>query len=231
MATFGYARVSSADQNEDRQMIALNEQGITSKFVFTDKVSGKDFERPAYRALLEKLKSGDLLYIKSIDRLGRNYGEIQNQWRILTKERCVDIVVIDMPLLDTRRYKDLLGTLIADLVLALLSFVAQHERENIRRRQAEGIEAAKARGVCFGRPIKNLPADFGVLVKQWECGGLSLSALLEQIDCYTSGRTNKRDRESISDCFKDINILFFSRSDNAPNNNIVKSAHPGAEGS
>ena len=180
MATFGYARVSSADQNEDRQMIALGEQGIPPKFVFTDKVSGKDFERPAYRALLEKLKTGDLLYIKSIDRLGRNYDEIQKQWRIITKERCVDIVVIDMPLLDTRKGKNLLGTLIADLVLNLLSFVAQIERENIRQRQTEGIAAARARGVCFGRPVKEPPENFGGLVRQWKHGKLKLSALLEQ---------------------------------------------------
>ena len=143
MRTFGYVRVSGADQNEDRQMIAMSEQGIPQKRVFADRQSGKDFERPAYKSLLENLKSGDLLYIKSIDRLGRNYDEIQNQWRILTKERCVDIAVIDMPLLDTRRGKDLLGTLIADIVLNLLSFVAQSERENIRQRQAEGIAAAK----------------------------------------------------------------------------------------
>ena len=182
MATFGYSRVSGVDQNGDRQMIAMNEQGIPPECVFTDKQSGKDFERPAYKSLLENLKPGDLLYIKSIDRLGRNYDEIQNQWRILTKERCVDIAVIDMPLLDTRRGKDLLGTLIADLVLHLLSFVAQNERENIRQRQSEGIAAAKARGVRFGRPIKKPPGDFGILVKLWERGKLPLPMLLEQTD-------------------------------------------------
>jgi len=180
MTTFGYTRVSSIDQNEDRQIIALSEQGIPPECVFTDKISGKNFERPAYKSLMENLKPGDVLYIKSIDRLGRNYDEIQNQWRVLTKERRVDIVIIDMPLLDTRRYKDLLGTLIADLVLALLSFVAQSERENIRQRQAEGIAAAKARGVRFGRPIKMPPENFGVLVERWERGELTFPELLEQ---------------------------------------------------
>ena len=180
MATLGYARVSGVDQNEDRQMIAMSEQGIPPERVFIDKQSGKDFERPAYKSLLENLKPGDLLYIKSIDRLGRNYDEIQNQWRILTKERCVDIAVIDMPLLDTRQGKDLLGTLIADLVLTLFSYVAHSERENIRQRQAEGIAAAKARGVRFGRPIKKPPENFGVLVALWEQHKLALSALLEQ---------------------------------------------------
>ena len=180
MATWGYARVSWADQNDDRQMIAMGEQGIPPECVFLDKQSGKDFDRPAYKALLEILKPGDLLFIKSIDRLGRNYGEIIENWRILTKERGVDIAVIDMELLDTRRGKDLLGTLIADLVLTLLSFVAQSERENIRQRQAEGIAAAKVRGVRFGRPIKKSPEDFGILVKQWERGSLPLPTLLEQ---------------------------------------------------
>jgi DNA invertase Pin-like site-specific DNA recombinase len=180
MATFGYVRVSSADQNEDRQVIAMNEHGIPQERVFTDKQSGRDFERPAYKSLLKSLKSGDLLYIKSIDRLGRNYDEIQNQWRILTKERRVDITVIDMPLLDTRRGKDLLGTLIADIVLNLLSFVAQSERENIRQRQAEGITAAKTRGIRFGRPVKKPKEDFSIWVRQWERGKLPLSMLLEQ---------------------------------------------------
>ena len=182
MATFGYCRVSDAHQNDDRQMVSMNEHGIPSERVFADKQSGKDFNRPAFKKLLKKLKPGDLLYIKSIDRLGRDYAEILNFWRILTKERCVDIVVIDMPLLDTRRGKDLLGTLIADLVLNLLSFVAQNERENIRQRQAEGIAAAKARGVRFGRPIIKPPDDFSVLVKKWERGKLLLPVLLEQAD-------------------------------------------------
>jgi len=191
MAAFGYCRVSDVHQNEDRQMIAMDEHGIPPERVFTDKQSGKDFQRPAYKKLLKKLKSGDLLYIKSIDRLGRNYDEIQNQWRIITKERCVDIVVIDMPLLDTRRGKDLLGTLIADLVLNLLSFVAQNERENIRQRQAEGIAAAKARGIRFGRPIKKPPDDFSILVKKWERGKLLLPDLLEQADLKTATFYNR----------------------------------------
>jgi DNA invertase Pin-like site-specific DNA recombinase len=156
------------------------EQGISPERVFTDKQSGKDFERTAYKSLLESLRPGDLLYIKSIDRLGRNYDEVQNQWRILTKERRVDIAVIDIPLLDTRQGKDLMGTLIADIVLNLLSFVAQNERENIRQRQAEGIAAAKARGVCFGRPIKKSPENFAALVKRWECGNLPLPTILKQ---------------------------------------------------
>jgi DNA invertase Pin-like site-specific DNA recombinase len=179
MASFGYVRVSDISQNEDRQIIAMNEQGIPPENVFADKISGKDFERPAYKSLLEILKPGDLLYIKSIDRLGRNYEEILTHWRLLTKERQVDIVVIDMPILDTRRGKDLLGTLIADIVLTLFSYVAQNERENIRQRQAEGIAAAKARGVRFGRPVIKPPEDFSILVKQWERGKLTLAALLE----------------------------------------------------
>lgn len=149
---YGYIRVSSTDQNEDRQVIALREKKVLEKNIYMDKQSGKDFNRPQYQKLVKRLKSGDLLYILSIDRLGRNYEEIQNQWRILTKEIGVDICVIDMPLLDTRNGKDLMGTFIADLVLQILSFVAQSERENIRKRQAEGIAAAKARGVRFGRP-------------------------------------------------------------------------------
>ena len=154
MAEYGYIRVSSTDQNEDRQLLALNELNIPHENLFIDKQSGKDFNRPSYQNLIKHLKNGDLLYIKSIDRLGRNYEEIQNQWRILTKEKGVDIAVIDMPLLDTRIHKDLMGTFIADLVLQILSFVAQSERDTIRKRQAEGIAAAKARGVRFGRPEK-----------------------------------------------------------------------------
>ena len=172
MATYGYIRVSSIDQNEDRQLDAMRELCIPQFKIYTDKLSGKDFERKSYQALVKKLKSGDLLYIKSIDRLGRNYEEIQNQWRILTKERSVDIAVIDMPLLDTRNGKDLMGTFIADLVLQILSFVAQSERENIHKRQAEGIAAARARGVQFGRPVKKPPNNFNALKKQWERGDL-----------------------------------------------------------
>ncbi len=156
---YGYVRCSSADQNEDRQMIALHEAAVPEKNIFMDKQSGKDFDRPNYKKLVQELKAGDLLYILSIDRLGRNYEEIQNQWRILTKEIGIDICVLDMPLLDTRNGKDLMGTFIADLVLQILSFVAQSERESIKKRQAEGIAAAKARGVKFGRPEKEAPDD------------------------------------------------------------------------
>ena len=180
MTTYGYVRVSSTDQNEGRQTLAMSELKIPPSQVFTDKISGKDFERPAYKALTDKLIPGDLIYIKSIDRLGRNYDEIQNQWRILTKERGVDIAVIDMPLLDTRNGKDLMGTFLADIVLQILSFVAQNERETIKKRQAEGIAAAKLRGVRFGRPIKKPPENFGTLVKQWEHGKLPIGELLEQ---------------------------------------------------
>jgi len=180
LATYGYIRVSSTDQNEDRQLDAMAELNIPTAHIFTDKQSGKDFLRPAYMALVKKIKPGDLIYIKSIDRLGRNYEEIQNQWRILTKEKGVDIAVLDMPLLDTRNGKDLMGTFIADLVLQILSFVAQSERENIRKRQVEGIAAARARGVRFGRPIKKPPENFAALVKQWERGKLPLPDLLKQ---------------------------------------------------
>ena len=168
MKSYGYIRVSSTDQNERRQLDALIKQNIKTQHIYVDKQSGKDFNRPQYQKLLKELKPGDLLYILSIDRLGRNYEEIQNQWRILTKEKKIDICVIDMPLLDTRNGKDLMGAFIADLVLQILSFVAQNERENIRKRQAQGIAAAKARGVTFGRPGKELPDNFSEIVKAWE---------------------------------------------------------------
>lgn len=176
---YGYIRVSSTDQNEDRQLIALTEIGVTEKNIFMDKQSGKNFNRPQYQKLVKKIKSGDLLYILSIDRLGRNYEEIQNQWRILTKEKGVDICVLDMPLLDTRQGKDLMGTFIADLVLQILSFVAQSERENIRKRQEQGIAAAKAKGVRFGRPEKPIPENFGRLVSEWEKKKASLEEILK----------------------------------------------------
>ena len=172
---YGYARVSSTDQNEDRQMAALRGAKVPDSNIFMDKQSGKDFERPNYKQMVQKLKEGDLLYVLSIDRLGRNYEEIQRQWRILAKEIGIDICVLDMPLLDTRNGKDLMGTFIADLVLQILSFVAQSERENIRKRQAEGIAAAKAKGVRFGRPEKEVPDDFGEIVKAWEKKRLSFS--------------------------------------------------------
>lgn len=152
MQTYGYARVSSTDQNEYRQLLALRARNVPERNIFVDKQSGKDFLRPQYAELVLRLREGDLLYVLSIDRLGRNYEEIQDQWRFLTKEIGIDIVVIDMPLLGTRQGKNLMGTFIADLVLQILSFVAQSERDSIRRRQAEGIAAAKARGVRFGRP-------------------------------------------------------------------------------
>ncbi len=168
MMIYGYARVSSTDQNEDRQLIALHQAGVADQHIFIEKQSGKDFNRPQYRKLLRKLKTGDLLCIKSIDRLGRNYEEIQIQWRILTKEKGVDICVIDMPLLDTRRGKDLVGTFLSDIVLQVLSFVAENERNNIRQRQAEGIAAAKAKGVKFGRPAIGTPPDYETIIEEWE---------------------------------------------------------------
>ena len=187
MEIYGYVRVSSTDQNEDRQMLALKKQNIADKNIYIDKLSGKDFNRPAYKKLIKKLKSGDLLYILSIDRLGRNYEEIQNQWRVLTKEIGADICVIDMPLLDTRQGKDLMGTFIADLVLQILSFVAQNERENIRKRQLQGIAAAKAKGVRFGRPEKDIPPEFISLIKQWEKKKITLAEILNM--CQISEST------------------------------------------
>lgn len=174
IAIYGYIRVSTREQNEDRQLIALREMSVPEKNIFLDKQSGKDFARPQYRKLVRRMKKDDLLYIKSIDRLGRNYEEILEQWRLLTKEKGADIVVLDMPLLDTRRGKDLMGTFIADLVLQILSFVAQNERENIRKRQAEGIAAAKARGVQFGRPSQALPDNFYLIHKAWREKSITL---------------------------------------------------------
>ena len=170
---FGYIRVSSVGQNEDRQQIALQQAGVPQKSIYLDKQSGKDFNRPQYKKMLQKLKKDDLLYIKSIDRLGRNYEEILQQWRSLTKEKGVDIVVLDMPLLDTRRGKDLMGTFLSDIVLQVLSFVAENERSNIRQRQAEGIAAAKARGVRFGRPPKPLPENFQDIYCRWKAGEIT----------------------------------------------------------
>lgn len=170
---YGYIRVSSRDQNENRQWIAISEAGVCKENIYLDKQSGKDFNRPQYIKLLRKLKKDDLLYIKSIDRLGRNYEEIQMQWRILTKDKGVDIVVLDMPLLDTRRGKDLMGTFLSDIVLQVLSFVAENERTNIRQRQAEGIAAAKAKGVRFGRPKAPLPDGFIDAYQMWKGGKLT----------------------------------------------------------
>lgn len=177
---YGYVRVSSQEQNEDRQLIAMAEAGVARENIFMDKQSGKDFERPNYKRLMKKLRPGDTLIIKSIDRLGRNYEEIQNQWRIITKEKKVDIVVIDMPLLDTRRDKNLLGTFISDLVLQLLSFISENERATIRQRQAEGIAAAKKRGVRFGRPTKEAPPDFDELIAKWQKKEIPLNEILRQ---------------------------------------------------
>ena len=180
MEEYGYVRVSSVDQNEERQLIALCERSVPAKNIFKDKQSGKDFERPQYKKLLKRLKAGDLLYVLSIDRLGRNYEEIQKQWRILTKEIGADICVIDMPLLDTRNGKDLMGTFIADLVLQILSFVAQNERESIKKRQAQGIAAAKAKGVLFGRPEIPIPDGFAKTVRLWDRGLISTDAALKK---------------------------------------------------
>lgn len=175
---YGYVRVTSIDQNEERQTVELSKRNVLPKNIYIDKQSGKSFERQQYKKLVRKLKQGDLLYILSIDRLGRNYLEIQEQWRILTKEKGIDICIIDMPLLDTRNGKDLTGIFIADLVSQILSFVAQNERENIRKRQAQGIAVAKAQGVKFGRPEIMLPENFGELVREWEKKRLPLSEVL-----------------------------------------------------
>ena len=173
MCVFGYIRVSAKDQNEDRQLLAMNSFQIPKMNIYIDKQSGKDFKRPQYIRLTRKMRKGDLLYIKSIDRLGRNYYEIQEQWRYLTRDKGVDIVVIDMPLLDTRRGKDLVGTFLSDIVLQVLSFVAENERTNIKQRQAEGIAAAKMRGVRFGRPQNNLPESFHEAYSIWIAGRAS----------------------------------------------------------
>ena len=181
MKEYGYVRVSSLDQNEERQMVEMRKLGIAEENIYKDKQSGKDFNRPMYQKLLRKLKKGDVLYILSIDRLGRNYEEIQSQWRFLTREKEADISVIDMPLLDTRKGRNLIGTLISDIVLQLLSYVAQTEREFIHQRQAEGIAAAKARGVKFGRRPKNRPADYEIIKKAWCEGSLSARAASQQL--------------------------------------------------
>lgn len=180
MNTYAYCRVSSIDQNESRQLDAMAELKVPQDNIFVDKQSGKDFIRPAWTAMTTKLNEGDLVYVHSIDRLGRNYDDILNWWRVLTKEKGVDIIVLDMPLLNTQTHKDLLGTLIADLVLSLLSYVANAERDNIKKRQAEGIASAKARGVKFGRPIKKAPDNFAELVKLWETKKITFDEILEK---------------------------------------------------
>ena len=208
---YGYVRVSSTDQNEDRQLMALNKLNVPLRNVYIDKQSGKDFIRPQYEKMVKILNKGDLLYVLSIDRLGRNYEEIQKQWRILTKDKGIDICVIDMPLLDTRNGKDLMGTFIADLVLQILSFVAQSERENIKKRQAEGIAAAKLKGVRFGRPEKEIPENFENLVQQWEDKQITFSQVLSfcnmseatfyrKVREYRLTNKQKRKRETIKRC-------------------------------
>ena len=179
MSVYGYIRVSSKDQKEDRQQMALKEVGVELQNIYVDKQSGKDFNRPQYKKMLRKLRKDDLLYIKSIDRLGRNYEEILQQWRILTKEKGVDIVVLDMPLLDTRRGKDLMGTFLSDIVLQVLSFVAENERTNIKQRQSEGIAAAKAQGIKFGRPPLPLPDNFYEVHKAWRSKKITLKQAAE----------------------------------------------------
>ena len=173
-STYGYIRVSTKEQNEDRQLIAMRELSVAEENIFMDRQSGKDFRRPQYQRMVKKLKPDDLIYVKSIDRLGRNYEEILEQWRILTREKRVDIAVLDMPLLDTRRGKDLMGTFLSDIVLQVLSFVAENERVNIRQRQAEGIAAARARGVRFGRPPHPLPENFRQIHRDWRGKKLTL---------------------------------------------------------
>jgi DNA invertase Pin-like site-specific DNA recombinase len=183
---YGYVRVSSKDQNEDRQMIAMRDVNIPEKNIFIDKQSGKNFERPMYKKMVKKLKENDILYIKSIDRLGRNYEEILEQWRIITKEKKTEIVVIDMPLLDTRREKNLLGTFIADLVLQILSYVSETERATTKQRQREGIEAAKLKGVQFGRPSKDYPDNWKTLVEKYENGEISAKDAAHECDITAS---------------------------------------------
>lgn len=189
---YGYVRVSSKDQNEARQIEALQEIGVDRSMIYIDKQSGKDFNRPQYRKLIRKMKKDDVLYIKSIDRLGRNYEEIQEQWRNLTKMKKVDIVVLDMPLLDTRKGKDLIGTFLADIVLQVLSFVAQNERENIKQRQAEGIAIALQNGTKFGRPEREIPEGFQEYCEKWERGEMSAKKCAECLEMPLSTFRNKR---------------------------------------
>ena len=195
MKTFGYARVSGMDRNEDRQVLALTQAGVAISAIYLDKRSGKDFEWPQYRKMLSKMRKGDLLFVLSIDRLDRNYEEIQGQWRVLTRKIGADVCVLDMPLLDTRRSKDLLGTFVADLVLQVLSLAAHHERDHIRRRQAQGIAAAKARGVYFGRPAKAPPAGFPDVVKAWANKEIQLETAFKR--CGMSKSTFCRRRKEM----------------------------------
>ena len=199
---YGYVRVSSKEQNLDRQILALREFGIPENLIFQEKQSGKDFERPVYKRLVKKLKPGDTLVIKSIDRLGRNYDEILEQWRIITKEKGASIVVLDMPLLDTRQGRDLTGTLIADIVLQLLSYVAQTEREFIRQRQAEGIAAAKARGVQFGRKAMCRPNDYALIKNEWMAGEKSARAAARALNVAPSTFLKWTRDDYVENCLK-----------------------------
>lgn len=194
MTEFAYIRVSAKDQNENRQIDALEAAGIENTKLFIDKSSGKDFNRQQYKKMLKRMRLGDVLYVKSIDRLGRNYEEIIEQWHILTKDKGIDIVVLDMPLLDTRKDKNLMGTFIADLVLQILSFVAETERANIKQRQAEGIAAAKARGVKFGRPKKEMPDNFGELATMWFNGQITGSEAARKCGVALSTFRNRAER-------------------------------------
>ena len=195
MEIFGYFRVSGTDQNEERQMIALRQVGVQDENIYMEKMSGKDFDRPQYKKIVKRMKQGDLLYVLSIDRLSCNYNEIQNQWRVLIKDIGIDVCVIDMPLLDTRQSKDLLGTFVADLVLQVLSFAAHNERDNIRKRQAEGIAAAKARGVHMGRPVVEAPPDFEEIVKAWEKKKITMEEAMKR--CGMSETTFYRRRREM----------------------------------
>jgi len=208
---YGYIRVSTREQNLDRQILALREFGVPEKQICQEKQSGKDFERPVYQRLIKKLKPGDTLVIKSIDRLGRNYEEILEQWRILMKEKKVDIVVLDMPLLDTRQGRDLTGTLIADIVLQLLSYVAQTEREYIRQRQAEGIAAAKARGVHLGRKPKHKPENFAVVFSEWESGEISARTASKRlnVDRKTFSKWISQSMAEKSTLFSPSSLLYY----------------------
>lgn len=199
---YGYVRVSTKEQNLDRQILALIEFGVPDKQIYREKLSSKDFERPVYKRLLKKLKPGDTLVIKSIDRLGRNYDEILEQWRIITKEKGASIVVLDMPLLDTRQGRDLTGTLIADIVLQLLSYVAQTEREFIRQRQAEGIAAAKARGVQFGRKAMCRPNDYALIKNEWMAGEKSARAAARALNVAPSTFLKWTRDDYVENCLK-----------------------------
>lgn len=203
---FGYIRVSTREQNEERQRIALLEMGVPRERIYMDKLSGKDFERPEYKKLLRRLDEHSVLYVKSIDRLGRNYADLNEQWRRITKEKGADIVVIDMPILDTRREKSLMGTFISDVVLALLSYVAESERHSIKQRQEEGIRAARQRGVRFGRPAKPLPENFGEACRRWDSGELvgKEAAMLCDMPLSTFYKRANQFRDKMGDSFLEI---------------------------